>query len=418
MTTSSQPATLWRGRTVVLLGICLAALNLRIAVAAVSPLLETIRLDIPISDTEAGVIGMVPVVAFAVFGSITPPLSRKFGLEPLLVIAMVISGVGIAARSYADSSFEFIVFTLVALSGMGAGNVLLPPLVKRYFPERIAVVTSIYTTIIAVSTALPPLVLVPMAEAMGWRVSLGQWAAIGLLAAIPWMIVVLTSMRGRIQVRGILKSRKATTQAPEKSRSRAGGRIWRSPSAWALGVFFGINSANSYAMFSWLPIILADAGYSELGSSQWLAFYAAWGLLTSILAPMISAKMRNPFALAVVFCVLNIAGYLGLIFAPGTGTVLWVAMSGIGVGTFQMALALVNLRTRTSIGSAQLSGFAQGVGYTMAGIGPLGMGMLYDATGSWTLPLMGLIATMGILVAAAWFICRPIMIEDQWLRRW
>lgn len=418
MITSSQPATLWRGRTVVLLGICLAAFNLRIAVAAVSPLLETIRIDVPISDTEAGVIGMVPVVAFAVFGSITPPLSRKFGLEPLLIIAMVISGVGIAARSYADTSFEFIVFTLVALSGMGAGNVLLPPLVKRYFPERIGIVTSIYTTIIAVSTALPPLVLVPMADALGWRVSLGQWAAIGLLAAIPWVIVVVTSVQGRVQVRGILKSRKDTTQTPKTRHSRTGGRIWRSPSAWALGIFFGMNSANSYAMFGWLPIILADAGYSEFMASQGLAFYAAWGILTSIFAPMISARMRNPFPLALIFCVLNVAGYIGLILVPSTWTPLWITLCGIGVGTFPMALALVNLRSRTSVGSTQLSGFAQGVGYALAGIGPFGLGVLYDATHAWTIPLIGLIGTMVVLLCAAWFICRPIMIEDQWLRRW
>src|SRR5699024_7541739 len=313
---------------------------------------------------------------------------------------------------------EFIVFTLVALSGMGAGNVLLPPLVKRYFPERIGIVTSIYTTIIAVSTALPPLVLVPMADALGWRVSLGQWAAIGLLAAIPWMIVVVTSVQGRVQVRGILKSRKDTTQTPKTRHSRTGGRIWRSPSAWALGIFFGMNSANSYAMFGWLPIILADAGYSEFMASQGLAFYAAWGILTSVFAPMISARMRNPFPLALIFCVLNVAGYIGLILVPSTWTPLWITLCGIGVGTFPMALALVNLRSRTSVGSTQLSGFAQGVGYALAGIGPFGLCVLYDATHAWTIPLIGLIGTMVVLLCAAWFICRPIMIEDQWLRRW
>jgi len=149
-----------------------------------------------------------------------------------------------------------------------------------------------------------------------------------------------------------------------------------------------------------------------------LAFYAAWGILTSVFAPMISARMRNPFPLALIFCVLNVAGYIGLILVPSTWTPLWITLCGIGVGTFPMALALVNLRSRTSVGSTQLSGFAQGVGYALAGIGPFGLGVLYDATHAWTIPLIGLIGTMVVLLCAAWFICRPIMIEDQWLRRW
>src|SRR5690625_5944085 len=125
---SSQPATSWRGRVVVLLGICLAALNLRTAVASVSPLLETIRLDITITDSQAGVLGVVPVVAFALFGSLTPPLSRQIGIEPLLLLAMLVAALGVGVRSTADTATEVIHWSLAALRGMGAGNVLLHPL--------------------------------------------------------------------------------------------------------------------------------------------------------------------------------------------------------------------------------------------------------------------------------------------------
>src|SRR5690625_4567959 len=226
---SPERATSWRGRIVVLLGISLAALNLRTAVASVSPLLDTIRLDFSITDSQAGVLGMVPVLAFAFFGSITPPLSRKIGLEPLLIIAMLVAALGISLRSTVHGASGFIFWSLVALGGMGAGNVLLPPLVKRYFPDKIGVVTAIYTTLIAASTALPPLFVVPMARAFGWRMSLGQWMIIGVLSALPWLFVLLASLRDKRRVAAILDHGASGAPETDRARSRAGGRIWRSP---------------------------------------------------------------------------------------------------------------------------------------------------------------------------------------------
>jgi len=415
----SQPATSWRGRVVVLLGICLAALNLRTAVASVSPLLETIRLDITITDSQAGVLGMVPVLAFALFGSLTPPLSRKIGIEPLLIIAMLVAALGVGVRSTADTASEFIIWSVVALGGMGAGNVLLPPLVKRYFPDKIGPVTAIYTTLIAVSTALPPLFVVPLAEAFGWRTSLGQWMIIGVLSAVPWLMVVFGSVRRRRQVSAILE-REDSDHAPQKdrARSRAGGRIWRSRTAWALGFFFAANSSNSYAMFAWLPLVLTDAGIDEASAARFLAMYAAFGIITSLSAPILAARMKNPYPIVILFAALTAGGYVGLIASPVAGTFMWVTAIGIGAGTFPMALALVNLRSRTAVGSTTLSGFAQGVGYTFAALGPLGVGMLYEASSNWTVPLSALIASMAVILVAGWFVCRPVAVEDEWFRRW
>src|SRR5699024_1852206 len=187
----------------------------------------------------------VPVLAFAVFGSITPPLSRKLGLEPLLIISMLGAALGVAMRSTASSATEFILWSVIALGGMGAGNVLLPPLVKRYFPDKIGPVTAIYTTLIAVSTALPPLFVVPMANAFGWRTSLGQWMLIGVLSAVPWLIVVLGSVRGRRQGGAVLKrekrepgARKSSNQVP----SRRAARCWRSHTGWALAIWLAVHS--------------------------------------------------------------------------------------------------------------------------------------------------------------------------------
>jgi CP family cyanate transporter-like MFS transporter len=403
----------WRGRRVVLLGVVLVALNLRIAVASVSPILDLVRADVALSATEAGLLGTIPVVSFAAFGSITPVLARRVGLEPLLIAAMLLSVTGEIVRSGTSTAAGFLGWSVIALAGMGMGNVLLPPVVKRYFPDRIGVVTSVYSVTMSFSTAVPALLAVPVAERLGWRASLSVWAAVGVLAAIPWVVVIVRSAAARSALGGLLRRGPATTPALT-SRHRQGGRVWRSPLAWGMAVTFAMNSLDSYAMFAWLPQILIDGGISPHAAGVWLSVFAILGLPPALVAPIAAARMRNPIPLVVVFVTCWAVSYLGLLVAPGGPVGLWVVLGGLGPGAFPVLLALINLRTRTSAGAASLSGFTQGVGYAIAGTGPLLIGVLYDATGSWTAPLLLLLGTLVVLLAAATVACRPVMLEDTW----
>jgi CP family cyanate transporter-like MFS transporter len=403
----------WRGRRVVLLGVVLVALNLRIAVASVSPILDLVRADVALSATEAGLLGTIPVVSFAAFGSITPVLARRAGLEPLLVAAMLLSVTGEIVRSSTSTAAGFLAWSVIALAGMGMGNVLLPPVVKRYFPDRIGVVTSIYSVTMTFSTAVPALLAVPVAERLGWRASLSLWAAVGVLAAIPWVVVIVRSAAARSALGGLLRRGPATTPALT-SRHRQGGRVWRSALAWGMAVTFAMNSLDSYAMFAWLPQILIDGGTSPHAAGVWLSVFAILGLPPALVAPIAAARMRNPIPLVVVFVTCWAVSYVGLLVAPDGPVGLWVVLGGLGPGAFPVLLALINLRTRTSAGAASLSGFTQGVGYAIAGTGPLLIGVLYDATGSWTAPLLLLLGTLVVLLAAATVACRPVMLEDTW----
>jgi CP family cyanate transporter-like MFS transporter len=403
----------WRGRRVVLLGVVLVALNLRIAVASVSPILDLVRADVALSATEAGLLGTIPVVSFAAFGSITPVLARRVGLEPLLIAAMLLSVTGEIVRSGTSTAAGFLGWSVIALAGMGMGNVLLPPVVKRYFPDRIGVVTSVYSVTMSFSTAVPALLAVPVAERLGWRASLSVWAAVGVLAAIPWVVVIVRSAAARSALGGLLRRGPATTPALT-SRHRQGGRVWRSPLAWGMAVTFAMNSLDSYAMFAWLPQILIDGGTSPHAAGVWLSVFAILGLPPALVAPIAAARMKNPIPLVVVFVTCWAVSYVGLLVAPGGPVGLWVVLGGLGPGAFPVLLALINLRTRTSAGAASLSGFTQGVGYAIAGTGPLLIGVLYDATGSWTAPLLLLLGTLVVLLAAATVACRPVMLEDTW----
>ncbi|WHP18575.1 MFS transporter [Cellulomonas sp. ES6] len=407
------PAAPWRGRRVVLLGVVLVALNLRIAVASVSPILDLVRADVALSATEAGLLGTIPVVSFAAFGSVTPLLARRIGLEPLLVLAMLLSATGEVVRSGTSTSTGFLAWSVIALAGMGMGNVLLPPVVKRYFPDRIGVVTSVYSVTMTFSTALPALLAVPVAERLGWRASLSVWSAVGVVAALPWLVVIVRSAAARAELGGLLRRAPATTPALT-SRHRSGGRVWRSPLAWGMALTFAMNSLDSYAMFAWLPQILVDGGTSPHAAGVWLSVFAILGLPPALVAPIAASRMRNPIGLVVFFVACFMASYLGLLLAPGGPVWLWILLGGFGPGAFPVLLALINLRTRTSAGAASLSGFTQGVGYAIAGTGPLLMGVLYDATGTWTASLLFLMGTLVVLVVAATVACRPGMLEDSW----
>jgi CP family cyanate transporter-like MFS transporter len=393
--------------------VVLVALNLRIAVASVSPILDLVREDVALSATEAGLLGTIPVMSFAVFGSLTPVLARRLGLEPLLVLAMLLSVTGEVVRSGTSTATGFLGWTVVALAGMGMGNVLLPPVVKRYFPDRIGVVTSVYSVTMSISTALPALLAVPVAERLGWRTSLSVWSVVGVLAALPWVVVVVRSAAARAELAGVLR-RSPTTTPALTSRHRSGGRVWRSPLAWGMGVTFGMNSLNVYAMFAWLPQILIDDGMSANAAGVWLSVFAILSLPPALVAPIAAARMRNPIGLIVFFVACFVVSYVGLLVAPGGPVWLWIVLGGLGPGAFPVLLALMNLRTRTSAGAASLSGFTQGVGYAVAGTGPLLVGVLYDATGGWTAALLFLIGTLVVLLVAAVVACRPVMLEDTW----
>ena len=416
MTTSTQTPSFGRygsgglrGRVIVLLAIVVFAFSLRTAVTSLTPLLERVSEDIGFGNTISGLLGMLPTLAFGVAGIVSPRLGRRFGIEQVTLAAVVITGIGIAARSFSQNVVVLVVLSCIALFGMGIGNILIPPLVKRYFTDRIAPISTAYIVFVQAGTVIPAAVAIPLADSTDWRFSLGVWAVVPLAALGPWLWVVRQRRaRLRQEAATALEDPSATAQIPD-----VGISMWRNPMAWGMTFMFGMTSAGTYAMFTWLPKIFTDAGGSESLGGNAVAVFSGVGLAATFVAPSLATRFANPFGFTVLFAACWFAGFAGLMWAPLSAPLLWALLCGLGPTTFPLALTLINVRTRTSAASASLSGFAQGVGYLLACAGPMLFGVLHEATGGWGVPFLLLVGMVVVMLCGAWVICKPRYLEDM-----
>ena len=406
---------LTEGRALVLAGIVLSALNLRTAVTSITPLLDELGGVFGFGATMAGVLGMLPSAAFAVFGVATPAIAHRIGLERTALLSMALAALGLVLRSLAGGTGGLLSGSIVALAGMGMGNVVLPPLVKRYFADRVGTLSTLYITVLQLGTILPALVAVPVAAAVGWRISMGAWALVAVAAALPWIGVLWIERR---KTSDLARCRAAAVaagdEAPELAAPAPRGRVWRTSLGWGMALMFGMTSLAVYSMFTWLPKILTEAGATPAFGGTMLALYSALGLAGAVTIPALAVRVPNPFPLVLACAACHFAGFAGLLWAPMAAPLLWVPLVGLGPSTFPLALTLINLRTRTPAGSASLSGFMQGVGYAVACLGPLLFGVLHEATGGWEWPFTMLATSVVLMVAGGWQACRQRMLEDSW----
>lgn len=403
------------------------ALSLRTAVSVVPPLLGDLGAELGFDAGTTGLLAMLPPLTFAVFGLLTPVLIRRFGLEHALVAAVILAVAGMVGRSLTGSVWPFLGLTVLVMAGYGIGNVVLPPLVKKYFPDRVGFVTAGYVTLLSVGTAISPQLAVPVAQASNWRVSIAVWAALSFLVLLPWFAQFLGDRRNRygceserlphhsaLQGGGLsagaaLPGGSVAQQAGEE---HARLRPWRSPVAWGLAIFLAGNSAQTYVYFTWLPPYLSGQGIDAATAGSALAYFAILGLPVSLLVPLWVPRMKHPVVAITLFALCWAVGHTGLYLAPLDGTWLWVTFAGLGQGTFATALLMVNLRSRTTHGSAVLSGFSQGLGYAGAGLAPLFFGILHESTGSWSASFATLGLCLVVMMVGAVMINAKRYIED------
>ncbi len=359
----------WRG-LLLAPAVVLVAINLRPAVAGVGPVLPELRAGLALPGAAVAVLTTLPVLCFGLLALAAPQLARRYGIEAVLVGIMAALAAGVLGRVLGGPAALF-AGTVVAGGAIAIGNVLLPPLIKRDFPGRTGTMVGVYTMAVSGAAAVAAGLAVPLAavSGLGWRGALGAWAVPAAVAALAW----LPRLRGR-------------TRPPRTP--PAGRSLLRDPLAWQLTVFFGLQSLSFYAVLGWLPSMYRDFGASPALAGFLLSLSGLVQIPVSLVLPGLAGRARNQVGHAVAGTALIGAGLAGVLLAPMAAPYLWVVLVGTGQGAcFALGLNLLVLRTRHVADTARVSAMAQSIGYTVSAAGPLLVGLLHDATGSWSAPL-------------------------------
>jgi CP family cyanate transporter-like MFS transporter len=386
---------------VILVALVLAAFNLRPAVTSVGPLLEEIRTGLGMGGVVAGLLTALPAACFVAFGSLAPRLVARSFPSRLVWLSLAAVAIGLALRPFMPGTATFVLVSCLALGGIGVANIMMPVVVRRAFPQRVGMVTGVYSMGLTLGAATAAAVTVPLTAALGgdWRYGLAFWAIPALVAMVVWM--------------GVARWIRQRAGGRPAGASSGGLRITRSRTAWAVAVLFGLQSTQAYVTMGWVPQIYRDAGLSATYAGVLLALIPAVGVPTSFLVPTLAARMRSQGGVAVALTGLGFIGYLGLWIMPTTVPWLWVIVLGISQGVFPLALALIGLRTRSAAGTVGLSSFGQSVGYLISIPGPIVVGALYGATGGWHLPLALLLVLLVPQGVAGVFAGRSRYVEDD-----
>lgn len=379
--------------------IVLLALNLRTAVSSISPIANYIAADFALPILTLALLGIAAPLAFALAPTLAGHPARRLGLEVAILGLLLLIVFGHLARAVAWDSTSLFAGSLLTLLGAGMGNVLMPVMVRKYFANRIGLISSIYISMTAVSATAGSFFAAPVAEVFGWRGSLLQWSLFAALVLIPLLPLTFGKTRTR------------TPAEPRPPRLK----IQRSPTAWAIATSFTVSSMFGYVSFAFMPVLLIERhGLTAIEAGAMLALFAACGLPVAIFVPILVARLPRVQPIIIFSsATLGTAGSLGILLGPTN--LLWLSVTSFGLlpALFPLALTLFNLRCRERTTVLALSAFGQGLGYSGATLAVLGFGLLRELTGEWTASLLviGTLAAFSSLAAIQ--LSKQQFIEDE-----
>jgi len=364
--TPQNPSSVLHRPWLLLLGLVLVALNLRPALASMAPLLGYVSDDLGLSSAKAGLLTTLPVLCLGLFAPLAPRLARRFGSEQVVFGVLFALAAGIVLRSF-FGEFGLFAGSILAGASIGVIGVLLPGIVKRDFPKQAGTMTGVYTMALCLGAALAAGSTVPIAHHFNdsWAVGLGIWMIPALLAALIWWPQARQKHdmhQVSYRVRGLLRDRVA----------------------WQVTLYMGLQSSLAYVVFGWLPSVLIGRGMSPTDAGLLLSGSIMVQLISALSAPWLATRGKDQRLGVVVAMSMTLAGLFGCLYAPVDALWGWAIVLGLGQGAaFSIALTLIVLRSRDSHVASNLSGMAQGFGYTIASIGPFAVGIVHDVTGGW-----------------------------------
>ncbi|MFF0342117.1 CynX/NimT family MFS transporter [Kribbella sp. NPDC004875] len=364
------------------------ALSLRPALTAVGPVLPRIGQDLHLGEAAQGLLGTLPLLAFAVASPLVHLAARRFGMERAVFVSLLVLAASSALRPYSGSAGLWI-GTAVVGAAIAVGNVLVPVIIKRDYAGNVSRATGVYTAFITGGAAIASVLAVPIADAVDWRLSLAVWGGLAVLVAVVWL---------------------PRTLSPEPMPSTAGEEgappvsVWRQPMAWLVTGFMGLQSTSFYLFVNWLPTIeITTGGVTERSTGVHLFLFQVFGLIGGLSIPLLLKHPTNQRAGLMTASTPILLALLGLLLVPQLALV-WAIVGGLGQGAgLVAALSLISIRGRGHHETTQLSGMAQAVGYTLAATGPVVAGYLTQVTGGWRTTL-SVFATLAAVQVALGFV--------------
>jgi MFS transporter, CP family, cyanate transporter len=377
-----NPATL-----LLLLGVVFIAFSLRSPLTSVGPVISRVMEDLSISGTVAGFLTTIPLLAFAAISPVVPKIADRIGMARSLFIALLLLTIGIIIRS--SGGIGFLIFGTILLGvAIAFGNVLLPGFVKMNFPVQVGLMTGIYTVSMNLFAGLAAGASAPLASttSLGWRLSLGVWAMLAIIAAIVWLPQV---------------AKRPVLDASGPAKGPAPRPLWKSPLAWGVTFFMGLQSVMFFTTAAWVPEVLTDRGMDAERAGWMFSLVQFSQIPFTFMIPIIAGRMKDQRLLIILITVIYLIGYGGLFSGNMTAAPLWMIMMGISGGaSFGLAMMLFTLRTNTPSEAASLSGMAQSIGYLLAAAGPVLFGAFHDLSGNWTASLWMFMVTIVLLCLA------------------
>jgi len=412
----TRPGGRERGTLLAVLGIVLIALSMRSAAGVIGSVFPAISEDLGIDVVVLAVLGASPPFGFALAGLLVPAATRRVGLEGALIGAVALIGFGQILRAFSGESILLVASTFVVMIGIGAANVLLPPLVRRYAPRRIGLLTGIYLVLMSISASVPAFVGVQLAEASGWRVAVGIWAVLPVVAIVPWIATVLHRRAAPAElsppeIDAVAGLREPGPVTAAVARPRL---IAASPTAWAITGMLTLSSITIYIAMAFLPSMLIESGgISREAAGAALGLVLVLGIPQALFVPLLASRRAATIPLIAAAGTFTVVGWGGMLLAPAAAPFVWAACIGSGSIVFPLALLLINTRTRDHRVTVSVSAFAQGLAYLTAGVFSLLLGFVHEVTGSWTVPFIVLVATAGLTVPAILVLRRHRFVDDE-----
>lgn len=351
-----------------------------------SLLLEPIKADLVLSDSELGMLGGLAFALFyATLGIPIAALADRTNRVRILAICMIIWS---AMTALCGLAWNFVTL-LLARIGVGIGEAGASPpshsLISDYFPvETRATALSIYALGIPVGSMVGNFVGGWGADELGWRNTFFLVGLPGIVIAFFVWITLREPPRGMSDLQASQPSPKTPTPTIKETFTF----LWQKPAFKHIALAAGLHSFVSYGAGTWNPPFMSrvhEMSNTDIGF--WLALVAGTGAIGTFLGGYLADKFSDktgdrrwyfwlPGISTLLMVPIQIYTYLyGSIEAVIACLIILASLGAIYLGpSFAMTQALATLRMR-AVASAILLFTLNIIGM---GLGPFLVGVWSD----------------------------------------